>query len=80
LFFKNAGDEKQHSSFTLLRTWTMAIFANLRYLGKECVKMYDALIVLQMQVSGLRSNGGSMAALELLFIQSLNIPCSTSSY
>jgi hypothetical protein len=37
-------------------------------------------MVLQMQVSGLRSNGGSMIALELIFIQSLNIPCSTSSY
>jgi hypothetical protein len=37
-------------------------------------------MVLQMQVNGLRSNGGSMATLGLLFVQSLNIPYSTSSY
>jgi hypothetical protein len=68
LFFKNAKDDKQCSSSTLPRTWTMAIYTNLGYSRKECVKARDALMVLQMQVNGLRSNGGSMANLELLFV------------
>jgi hypothetical protein len=33
-----------------------------------------------MWVNGLRSNGGSMATLKLIFIQSLNIPYSTFNY
>jgi hypothetical protein len=33
-----------------------------------------------MHVNQLRSNGGSMAALKLLFIHNFNIPYSTSSY
>ncbi len=70
LSFENAKDETQCSSSTLPRTWTMAmaISANLRYSRKECLKTWDALMVLQMQVNGLRSNGGSMETLELFFV------------
>ncbi len=64
----NVKDEKHHSSFTLLRTWTMAISTNLKYSKNECVKIGDALMVFQMWINGLRSNGGSMATLELFFI------------
>ncbi len=31
---KNEKDEKHHSSSIKLRTWTIAIFASLMYLGK----------------------------------------------
>jgi hypothetical protein len=46
----------------------IAISANLKYSRKECVETWDALMVVQMRVTGLTSNGGSMATLELLFV------------
>jgi len=73
---------KNISSFTLLKMWTMAIFANLRYLRylmKKCVKTWDASIILQIWVNGFKSKGCSMVALELLFIHNLNIPYYASS-
>ncbi len=67
LLFKNTKNEKQRSSSTLVRTWTTAIFANLMYLGKECVRTWDASTIFQICVNGLRTKGCSMVALELLF-------------
>jgi hypothetical protein len=58
----------------------MAISINLKCLWKECVKTLDVWMVLQMWVNGLKSNGDSKMALELLFIHILNISCSTSKY
>jgi hypothetical protein len=57
----------------------MAIFANLRHSWIECVRPRDASIVLEIQVNGFKSKGGSMAALELFFIHNLNISCYTSN-
>jgi hypothetical protein len=34
LLFKNDKDEKHHSSSIELKTWTIAIFVSLMYLGK----------------------------------------------
>jgi hypothetical protein len=51
LILRNAKDEKHFSSSTLPRMWTMAIFANLRYVGKESVGLRDASIVLDIQVN-----------------------------
>jgi len=79
LLLKNARDEKHFSSSTLLRMWIMAICANLRYLGKKCVRTWDASIVFQIQVNGFKSKGGYMVALNLIFIHNLNIPYYTSS-
>jgi hypothetical protein len=78
LLLRNARDEKQLPSSTLPKMWTMAIFANLKYSRKECVRTQDASIVLQIQINGFKSKGGSMATLELLFIHNLNIPCCAS--
>ncbi len=39
------------------------------------MKTQDASIVLQIRINGFKSKGGSMAALELLSIHNLNIPC-----
>jgi hypothetical protein len=35
LLLRNVKNEKHISSSTFLKTWTMAIFANLRYLGNS---------------------------------------------
>jgi hypothetical protein len=53
----------------------MAISVSLKYSRKECMKTQDASIVLQIRINGFKSKGGSMAALELLSIHNLNIPC-----
>ncbi len=69
LLFSKARDEKQHSSFTLLRIWIMVISTQgknvskpeMHELSSKCVSMdWDQM-------------------LELLFIHNLNIPYSISS-
>ncbi len=55
LLLRNVRNEKHFSSSTFPRTWTMAIFASLRYLGKECVRAQDASIVLQSGFNGFKS-------------------------
>jgi hypothetical protein len=72
-------DDKHHSSFTLVRKWVTVTFANLIYSQNECVRAWNAWIILQIWVGGWRSINGSMVALKLLFMHNLNIPCWTSN-
>ncbi len=51
-----------HSSSINPNSCTTTIFANLKNLGKECYKMWEASKVCQNQVKGLTWNGASIAA------------------
>jgi hypothetical protein len=66
LLFKNTKNEKQRSFSTLPRTWTTSISTNLIYLGKECVRTWDASTILQICVNGLRTKGCFITTLKLL--------------
>jgi len=57
----------------------MAIFASLRYSGKECVRTQDESIVLQIGFNGFKSKSGSMATKELFFIHNLNMTSCASN-
>jgi hypothetical protein len=56
----------------------MAIFASLRYLGKECMKIQETSIVLQVQFNGFKSKDGNGNFI-IAFRTQLNIPCCVSS-
>jgi hypothetical protein len=59
LLFKNAKNEKHFSFYRIPRMWTMAISASLRYWGKECMRIQETSIVLQIQVNGFKSKDGN---------------------
>ncbi len=75
LDFINTKINKHLSSSTLPTTCTIANLANLTYLGKLVIRMWDVVTSRHILVGRLMSNGGAMHAIALDFIVNLKSPC-----